>query len=123
MSNEKITNGILTLIYTNRISLANYDTLLIPIEIKKNDQLIFAFDISYDGGDREASYRGETDSNPPIVRFTLKNFGSPFGTYTQKPIRIGEADGQGIQVMFSIVKPEDGMPILDLSVYLEPKHG
>lgn len=118
--NEKIINGSLDLVYSNRIYFANYELMKVPVRINERNMMMLVFDIKYDdSGKEEARFEPCKENGKTGVKFILRNFGGQLGTFMKKPIEVGKVGKKPIMVTFGVIKCEDCMPILDLCVYVE----
>lgn len=120
---KNIMNGNRKLVYSGRMFLAQYASVSVPISFDTGDYLDLVFDFVYDGGEMNVRFEADLDKTNPTINFVLRNFGSPLGSYTKQPVSIAKVNDRPVEVLFGVVKPKDGMPVLDLSVYVKAENG
>ena len=119
---NKMQNGEFEIVYSARVCLISYDSLMVPVEGEKNEIMRIFFNLEYDGKETSAQSQPMLEEKIPSVKIKLRNFGSPLGTYVKEPVNIGKIRNRNIKVMFSVIKPSGGMPLLDLTVYVEKEN-
>lgn len=118
-----IRNGNLNLVYSGRVYFANYEPMTMRIDITKKDVIDLIFETKYDGGETKVSFNTMLENQVATIKFNLKNFGTPLGSFLKTPVEVGKVDGRSIKIIFGVEKPSDGMPVLDISVYVEASYG
>lgn len=118
---KKIVNGGYTMYYTGRLFLACNAPIKVPVHFDDNNAMTLVFDIGYDGGETSVSFAPSENNKDIELVFAVKNFGTPFGTVLKEPVTIGRYGKGDIKIRFGVTKPQDSLPILDLSVYVEGK--
>ena len=114
-----ITNGNSRLLYSTHLQcLDTQQPLTVKLKFDDDNTLTLIFHLSYNNEKMEANFR-PADNLPNTLEFSLKNFGSPFGTFLKQPIDIGELNDARLKMLFSVVKPKNCSPVLDLNIYME----
>ena len=105
---DRVKNGNLELLYTNRICALDNNPLSIELKFDSSNTLTLIFNFLYDEGERSAEFHPLKDKETTL-EFNLKNFGSPFGTFTKGPIRIGEVNKNPLKITFGVTKLNDAL--------------
>ena len=117
--NNRIVNEDLELIYNNRIHMAKCGDLMVPVKMPDGETINFAFNINFDGGATDVKFRPIEKDDNFTIEFVMINFGTELGIYVKTPINVGKYNDRNILTLFAMTKPKDGLPILDITVYLE----
>ncbi len=116
---RKIKNGNYTVYYSGRIYLACDAPVEVPVTFDSKNSMVLVFDIKYDGGETDVSFAPSKEGDGVKQVFTIRNFGTPLGSMLKVPVAIGRYSGNDIKIRFGVVKPQDSLPILELTVYVE----
>lgn len=119
MATHNIINENMELIYNNRIHLARCGNLKIPVNMPDGEIIDFMFNVKFDGKPTDVRFRSFEKDGNFTVEFIMNNFGTELGSYTKMPINVGKYNNRNIEVLFAMNKPANGLPILDVTIYLE----
>ena len=116
---QRAKNGNYTIYYSERIYLACDAPIEVPVTFDSKNSMTLVFDIKYDGGETDVSFAPSKEENGVKLIFTIRNFGTPLGSILKVPVTIGRYSGNDIKIRFGVIKPQDSLPILELTVYVE----
>ena len=115
--------GKAELIYSNRICC--YDDKQVDFKVKINDtikdDLKIRFVFIHSNGEKP-NIKTKNNAKAGVI-FELTNFDNPLGAGLKKPLTIAKVNDDVISIMFNVYKYIESNPTLDISLYLEKRHG
>lgn len=106
------------LIYSNRICSICNNSIDLKIDLTDNATINIIFNFHNEEGEKIKTSMNSPENGKVV--FNLINYSNPLGTGISKPINIGTVNGKQIYIIFYVYRlTNDGLPILDISLYLE----